>query len=157
MKDPGWKTCQYSFQRCVSQLSYLPPIWSFKFFSLLLNSTAEMLHSVAAPEIICWGASRGQNAILSGKIQKFAENGRFLPFFPSDWGASGGAEPLTGEANALHSSPWCSHWLHFDVMDKCVTASFPIQWLSLQILVISELVRLPNLCSYIKASAVLIR
>ena len=52
-------------------------------------------HPVAAPEIFFagGGVSRGAKCNSKGaKIQKFAENGWFWQYFPSDKGASGGGQ-----------------------------------------------------------------
>ena len=56
------------------------------------------VNSVAAPEFFfLWGGIEGAKCDSEGaKIQIFAKNGLFWPFFSSDWGQVGGAEPLTG-------------------------------------------------------------
>ena len=49
---------------------------------------------MAAPEKILWGASRGQNAYLSGqKSKELPKMADFCHFFPSDWGKVGDRAP----------------------------------------------------------------
>ena len=59
------------------------------------------------------------------KIQKFAENGWFWPYFSSDGGQVGGQSLWLGE-NAPHApSPWCRHWLR-----SCLPTSGQSSWFS---------------------------
>ena len=64
-------------------------------------TTMCIIYRVAAPEIFLWGASMGQNA----KIQKFAKNGLFWPFFSSDWGGQMGGRASDWGENAPHAPP----------------------------------------------------
>ena len=58
-----------------------------------------MMWPVAAPEIIFGGIKEEKCDSEGAKIQKFAENGWFWPFFSSD-GGKWGAEPSDWGANA---------------------------------------------------------
>ena len=67
-------------------------VWGLKGFTVgQVRNCHQRWHPVAAPEIFLWGGIEGAKCDSEGaKIQKFAENGWFWPFFPSDWGGKWG-------------------------------------------------------------------
>ena len=84
------------------------PIFQYQISVLefwLKQSRCLDVQTVVAPEIFFVGGIEGQNALLRGQIQKFAQNGWFWPFFLLTGGQVEGAEPPTGGAGKCPHAP----------------------------------------------------